>query len=57
MSGAVELTALLTRAATVEAQRQAAEQRGDRLALEGLTLELADLQRRHAALAAAQQVA
>ena len=45
-----ELQALLTKAATLEAERQAAVQRGDAVAVEALMIELIRLWSRHADL-------
>ena len=45
-----ELQALLTKAATLEAERQAAVQRGDAAAVEALMIELVKLWARHADL-------
>jgi hypothetical protein len=45
-----ELRALLTRAATLEVERQAAVQRGDAAAVEALMLELVKLWSAHADL-------
>ena len=49
-SSRAELRAILTKAADLEAQRQAAVQRGDAVAVEALMLELVKLWAAHADL-------
>lgn len=52
-----ELQALLVRAATLEAQRQAASKAGDAQAQQGIEAELRALWRRHADLERRERVA